>query len=251
MRKRSVRGIGLQAVSRLLRVLSRERLLECLGFWRQTARSPHSHSPCVTSGQDHRVPQPRTGGWWRGVKEVACSSLASIFKRLFLARYLECREDLYILVDILHMTIRNRKHSGYCKGAECNKKTKGSGKRKHLGTPAATCALFPSCMGYIYLSVWGANGTRDGKNNRQSFLLAYVGVEYNSGNLDAITSHLKGASVFYAHLLDTRDWGHFGKRSWSLTSCAMFQSLRRCPEFMWKLYSTFHRFVPFSSKNAG
>lgn len=54
-------------------------------------------------------------GLMGGVKEVACFSLDSIFKRLFLARYLERREDLCILVDILHMTIRNRNHSGYCK----------------------------------------------------------------------------------------------------------------------------------------
>lgn len=114
MRRRSVCGTGLQAVSRMLRVLSRERPPECLGFWRQTARSPHSHTMCYIRTRSQGT-SATNWGLMGGVKEVACSSLASIFKRLFLARYLERREDLCILVDILHVTIRNRNHSGYCK----------------------------------------------------------------------------------------------------------------------------------------
>lgn len=86
-----------------------------------------------------------------GVKEVACSSLASIFKRLFLARYLERREDLYILVDILHMTIRNRNHSGYCKWAECNKKKK-IWKKKASGNSSSYLCSLPKLHG-LYLSI--------------------------------------------------------------------------------------------------
>lgn len=125
-----------------------------MGLWSQTARSLPSHPPwIITSGKDHSAPRAWTGGQWGGGSWGGSLFLLSFYtwQTVFLARHLELREDLYILGDILDMTIRNRNHWGHCKGTECNKRIYDL-ETAFENSGSYFCSL-PKLHG-LYLSVW-------------------------------------------------------------------------------------------------
>ena len=86
----------------------------------------------------------------------------------------------------------------------------------------------------------GEKGTRDGK--KFTDLPAEVSVEHDSGNMTVTTLHLNGVCDFYEHPLGTTGWGRFERGSSVLIYCAVFKSLRGCPEFMLIYMSSFGAF---------